>query len=336
MEIIDEGRGELIGWRDPDENREFVRRSKSRELKDKRMTAKEAVKKLVSDGDFIVSGGFGHIRVSMAVIYELIRQKKKHLTMAGKTAVHDLDILVASGCVDKVEVAYGFAYELRGLSPATRRAVETGKCKVASEISNAGYQWRFLAGMMGIPFIPSRNLMGTDTFKKSSAKIVKDPYSKKPVTILPAAYPDVAFIHVHRCDKSGNAQVDGIIIEDFEIARAARRLIITTEKVIGEDEIRDTPCRTQIPFYCVDAVVEVPYGSHPCLMPYMYFFDEEHLSEWLEAAKTDDGVQEYLDRYVYGADSFGRYIKLVGGKKKMDFLRKVENMTARPKIPWIR
>ena len=99
---------------DPDEAREWVRRNKSRDLKDKSMPVQEAVARFVSDGDFIASGGFGHTRVSMAIIYEIIRQKKRNLTMAGKTAVHDLDILVASGCVNRVKVAYSFGHELRG------------------------------------------------------------------------------------------------------------------------------------------------------------------------------------------------------------------------------
>lgn len=115
MEIVKTGRGKLIGWRDPDENRKWVTEHKSRELIDKRMTAREAVGKFVNNSDFIVSGGFGHVRVSMPVVYEIIRQKKKNLVMAGKTAVHDMDLLIGAGCVDKVENAYGFGYELRGL-----------------------------------------------------------------------------------------------------------------------------------------------------------------------------------------------------------------------------
>jgi len=142
MEVLKEGKGELLGWYDPDEAREWVLKNKSRELKDKTMSAKEAVSKFIHDGDFIASGGFGHIRISMAVIYEIIRQKRRNLFMAGKTAVQALDILIGSGGVNKVEVAYSFGHELRGLSPASRRMIESGQCKVVAETSNAGYQWR--------------------------------------------------------------------------------------------------------------------------------------------------------------------------------------------------
>jgi len=336
IEIIDEGKGALVGWHDPDENREWIERNKSRELKDKRMSVKDAVSQFVKDGDVIASGGFGHIRVSMSVIYEIIRQKKRNLTMCGKTAVHDLDLLVASNCVDKVDVAYSFGHEIRGLSPASRRAVETGRCRVIGEISNAGYQWRYLAAMMGVPFIPTRNLLGTDVLKRSSAKVIRCPFSGKPITLVPACYPDVAFIHVHRCDKYGNSQIDGILIEDFELSRAARRLIITTERIIDEDEIRAQPYNTVIPFYLVDAVIEVPYGSHPGLMPYEYYFDEEHIGEWLSLSRTDEGVKEYLDKYVYGVKDFNEYLELVGGKEKMGYLRKVERLEAPLKAPWIK
>ena len=328
MDVIEEGQGELVGFRDPDETRGW-NLAKSRRLEDKRMSAKEAVSKFVDSGDFIASGGFGHVRVSMNVIYEIIRQRKQSLTMAGKTAVHDIDLLVAAGCVDKVEVAYSFGHELRGLSQASRRAAESGRCKVVAEISNAGYQWRFLAGMMGIPFIPARILSGTDTFKRSSAKVVNCPFTNKPVTLLPSCNPDVGIIHVHRCDEYGNAQIDGALIEDFELSRASRKLIITTEKIIPHKSIRLEPWMTTIPFYHVDAVVEEPYGAHPCQMPLQYSFDEEHIAKWLALSKTDEGVREYFDKYVFSVDSFDGYLKLIGGRKRMRQLERIEKIGGR-------
>ena len=335
MKVLEEGKGELIGWHDPDENRKWILENKSREFKDKRMSASEAVFKFIHNGDLIASGGFGHVRVSMALIYEIIRQKKRDLIMAGKTAVHDLDVLVTAGCVNKVEVAYSFGHELRGLSSGSRRMVETGKCKVVAEISNAGFQWRWLAAMMGIPFIPTRSLLGTDTFKYSSAKVVKDPFSGKPICLVPACYPDVAMIHVHRCDIYGNAQIDGIYVEDFELARAARRLIITTEEIISNDQIRANPTRTVIPFYLVDAVVEVPYGCHPCNMPYLYYSDEEHIAEWLDLSRTPEGTDKYLEKYVFGVKTFEDYLELIGGTEKMKYLSDVEHFRALMKAPWL-
>ncbi len=330
------GNGVLVGWHDPDENREWIRTHKSRSLDDKRMSAKEAVLKFIHDGDFLAMGGFGHVRVSMTMVYEMIRQGKKNLTMAGKTAVHDCDLLIGGGCVNKIEVAYAFGHELRGLSPSSRRAVESGRCTVTGEISNAGYQWRFLAGMMGVPFIPTRVLLGTDTFKQSSAVEVTDPYSGKPLCLLPACYPDVAILHVPRCDKYGNAQIDGIIVEDFELSRAARRVILTTEKIVDTKEIRREPWKTVIPFYLVDAVVEEPFGAHPCQMPYLYFFDEDHIGEWLNVSKTDEGVDAYLEKYVHGVEDFSEYLKRVGGKKKLNQLQRIERFEEPMTAPWLK
>jgi len=324
MEILEEGKGQLVGWHDPDENRDWIRRNKSRELIDKRMSLREAVSRFVHDGDFLAMGGFGHIRVSMAAIYEIIRQRKRGLTMAGKTAVHDSDLLIAAGCVDRIEVAYAFGHELRGLSPASRRVVEAGGCRVVAETSNAGYQWRFLAAMMGIPFMPSRNLLGTDTLKRSSAKVARDPWSGKPICLLPACYPDVSFIHVPRCDSFGDSQIDGTIIEDFELARAARRVVITTEEIVPEDRIRAEPWRTAIPFYLVDAVVEAPFGVHPCQMPLLYYFDEDHIRRWLTQSRTPEGAAEYFEEFVFGAEDFEAYLEKIGGRDRLEHLRRVE------------
>jgi acyl CoA:acetate/3-ketoacid CoA transferase alpha subunit len=328
MDILAEGGGELLGWRDPDEHRRWVQENKSRELKDKRTSVPEAVQRFIHDGDLIAFGGFGHIRTPMALIYEIVRQGRRGLAVAGKTAVHDVDILIGAGCVSKVECAYAFGHELRGLSPAGRRAVECGRVKVAAEISNAGFQWRFLAAAMGIPFIPARILMGTTTFEKSSAKQVRDPWSGKPICLLPACYPDVAMFHVPRCDRFGNAQVDGILVEDFELARAARRVLITTEEVVDEEIIRCQPDRTVIPFFLVDAVCEVPFGAHPTQMPYLYFFDEAHIAEWLTLSRTEEGTEAYFDRYVSGVPDFAAYLERVGGAGRLEELGRIEHLRA--------
>jgi 3-oxoacid CoA-transferase subunit A/glutaconate CoA-transferase subunit A len=198
--------------------------------------------------------------------------------------------------------------------------------KVTGEISNAGFQWRFLAASMGVPFIPARSMLGTDTIKHSSARIIEDPWSGKPIALLPACYPDVALFHVHRCDQFGNAQIDGIIIEDFELARAARRVVVTTEKIIEHEVIEREPWRTVIPFHVVDAVIEVPFGAHPTEMPVTYYFDEEHIAHWLEVSKTPEGTQEYFEEYVYGVPDYAAYLEKIGGMKRMEELKRIMNL----------
>ncbi|MFP3950691.1 MAG: CoA transferase subunit A [Candidatus Bathyarchaeia archaeon] len=336
MKILEQGEGELLGWMDPDEARQWMTEHKERSRIDKRMSLSNAVDRFTSDGDLFALGGFGHIRFSMAAIYEMIRQRRRRLVMAGKTSVHDVDVLVASDVVDRVECAYSFGHELRGLSPAGRRAVESGRVKVVAEISNAGFQWRFKAAAMGLPFLPARVMMGTDTFRYSSSKVVEDPFTGKPIMLLPACYPDFAFIHVHRCDRYGNCQIDGIKIEDIDLARAAKRLIITTEEIIPTERIRDNPDRTSIPYFLVDAVCLTPYGSHPGNMPGIYYSDEDHMAEWLSLSRSDEGVEEYLKKYVYPVEDQKEYIELVGGMEQMRALERLERLEAPLEAPWAR
>jgi 3-oxoacid CoA-transferase subunit A/glutaconate CoA-transferase subunit A len=113
---------------------------------------------------------------------------------------------------------------------------------------------------------------------------------------------------------------------DVEAAKASRHVIITTEEIIEHDKIRSEPWRTTIPFYYVDAVVEAPWGAHPSNMPYLYYIDEEFLNEWLEAAKSIEGVENFLDKYVYSVDSLEDYLKRIGGFKKIAHLMKLERL----------
>ena len=179
--------------------------------------------------------------------------------------------------------------------------------------------------------MPVRTMLGTDTIKHSSARVIEDPWSGKPIGLVPACYPDVALFHVHRCDRFGNAQIDGIMVEDFELARAARRLIITTEEIIAHEEIQLQPWRTLIPFYLVDAVIEVPFGAHPTEMPVMYYFDEEHIAHWLDVSKTAQGTREYFEKYVFDVPDFDTYLEKVGGLRKLTHLKRV--MKLQPEIP---
>jgi len=333
--ILEKGEGELIGWRDPDEQRHWIQENKSRALLDKRMNMSQAISKFVKDESVLAMGGLGHTRVSMTGIYEIIRQGITDLTFVSKCGMHELDVLIGAGTISNVETSYSFGHALRGLSPAGRRAVESGQVKVVAETSNAGHQWRFLGGMMGVPFIPARNLLGTDTFRKSSAIVIEDPFTKKPICLIPSCNPDVVVIHVPRCDKYGNCQIDGPLIEDFELARCARRLIITTEEIISNEQIRNEPWKTVIPFFLVDAVVEVQFGAHPVLMPYLYYFDENHIGEWLDLARTESGTQKYLEKYVYNVSDFQEYLELVGGAEKMNYLYEVEHYQQELAAPWL-
>jgi acyl CoA:acetate/3-ketoacid CoA transferase alpha subunit len=318
MEIIESGQKELLQPPDVEEFRRWMRENKSPALRDKVMDEREAVKRFVKDGDCIGVELYGTVRCPMSVVRELVRQGKKHLRLAGQGLL-EIDFPLAAGLVDAMDITY-VGYEVMGLSNILRRAAESGKVKLV-EWSNAAMSWRFKAAAIGVPFIPVRSMLGTDTLKYSSAKVVRDPFTGIAVTLLPALILDVGIIHVHRADKYGNAQIDGISGFAFEMARASKRLIISTEELIPTEEIQRYPERTIIPWFLVDAVVVAPFGSHPGEMCYCYERDQEHLLEFLKAAETEETTQQYLQKYVYGPKTHQEYLDLIG-RDRLESLRR--------------
>jgi glutaconate CoA-transferase subunit A len=177
---------------------------------------------------------------------------------------------------------------------------------------------------MGVPFLPCRTMLGTDTFRHSAARVIDCPFTGEKLTALPALYPDSAVIHVHEADRFGNCRIRGTSVADFDLARAARKLIITCERLVPSEDIRRDPTLTAIPFFCVDAVCEVPYGSYPGNMPYEYFSDEAHLRQWMDVEKDLAKYQAFLDKYIYGVQDFADYLQLCGGLPRLQELRRQE------------
>jgi hypothetical protein len=160
-------------------------------------------------------------------------------------------------------------------------------------------------------------MLGTDTLCYSAAKVIEDPFTGAKVALLPALVLDVALIHVHRADKYGNCQIEGISGFAAEMSRACKRLVISAEEIVPTEEIRKYPDRTIIPYYLVDAVVHAPYGSYPGEMAYLYGRDEAAIKEWVEMSKTAEGSQEYLDQYVYGVRNHDEYLERIGEERIM-------------------
>jgi glutaconate CoA-transferase, subunit A len=324
MEIFSRGQGEIFTEIDPDVMRERFHK-KPRGLFPKVSTVHDVVQKYIPDGAYLAVGGFGGIRIPTAILHEIVRQKRKNLGFSGHTATHDCQIMCAGECFDRCDIAYVIGLELRGLSPNSRKYFESGKVKT-TEWTNAALAWRYRAAAMGISFIPTRVMLGTDTGKYSAGIEVACPFTGKKYYALPALYPDVAIIHVHRCDMYGNCQIDGHSISDIELSMAAEHVIITTEQIIPNEIIRQNPDRTIIQGYDVDAVVEVPFGSFPAEMPYLYYSDEKHLYEWMEAEKDPEVFRQFLNKYIFKTKDFNEYLQLCGGIKRMTELRREMNM----------
>ncbi|MDA1013636.1 MAG: CoA transferase subunit A [Planctomycetota bacterium] len=322
------GGGPLFVPPDPDGDRAHFRQ-KSKGLTDKVMTVREAVEQFVHDDDYFAPGGFGGDRISTAVIHEIVRQRKQNLSFAGHTATHDFQILCSGNelgdgrLLARVDAAYIVGLEARGLSPHARRVAESGDLELC-EWSNYALALRFHAAAMGVPYVPTRSMAGTDTYHRSAAKQVICPFTGVKLSAIPALSPDIACIHVHEADCFGNSRIRGTSVADTDLARAAKRLIITCERLIPNDEIRRDPTLTVIPYYCVDAVCEVPYGSYPVNMPYEYYSDEVHLRAWLDAEREPDPHRRFLDRHVFGVTEFAEYLELCGGMRRLQELRRDE------------
>jgi len=310
---------------DPDKARDFFREEKSRAMVDKRMSEKEAVERFVHDGSYLAIGGFGAVRIPNAIVHEVVRQRKKDLGFLGHTSTHDFQLLAAGKCFNRLDAAYVVGLEARGLSRVARKYMESGEVKV-TEWTNFALATRLKAAADGASFGLTRCMLGTDTFKMSAAKEVECPFTGKKYAAVPALWPDVAAIHVHFADKYGNSIIRGISVADLELARAAKRLIITAERIVNNSAIRDRPTVTSIPFYLVDAVVEVPFGSYPGNMPHLYFSDEVHLKEWLRVEKDEAEFSKFMDEYIYSCPDFQEYVMRAGGLRVVGEIQKLERV----------
>jgi acyl CoA:acetate/3-ketoacid CoA transferase alpha subunit len=318
MRKIQTGQGELIQPVDLDGFREW-NRTKTKSLVDKRMTEAEAVSRFVKRGDYIGTELYGTVRCPMSLVNEIVRQGIGELRIAGQ-GVLELDMLLAAGLVKGLDITY-VGLELYGVSNCLRREVESGRVEQVVDWSNAAIAWRFKAAAMGVPFIPVRSMLGTDTLKYSAAKVMDCPFTEEPVCLLPALILDVGIIHVHKADLYGNAMINGISGFSAEMARASKRLIISAEQIVDTEFFRKQPERTIIPYYLVDAVVEAPFGSHPGEMCYQYRRDEEQIREWVQVSKERQTTQEYLDKYIYNVSDHAHYLELVGAER-LNNLRK--------------
>ena len=328
MEMVRSGMGEHFQTFDADGLRGF-RRAKDRSLSNKLTTVREAVARFVTDGSYVAVGGFGTNRIPTALLHEIIRQGRQHLGLSGHTATHDCQILAATGSFDRCDIAYVVGLEARGLSPQARRLFESGRVRTC-EWTNAALAWRYRAAAMGVPFLPTRLMGGTDTYRRSAAKTITCPFTGIPLILVPALVPDVALVHVHRADVSGNGHIEGILISDPDLARAAKHVILTCEELVPQDYFRENPSRTSIPWFCVDAVIEVPHGSYPGNMPDRYFSDEDHIREWLQAERDPETFAAFLREHVLDCEDFEAYLRRCGGAERLAHLRRVERLIPEP------
>jgi glutaconate CoA-transferase subunit A len=286
---------------------------RDRSLREK-VVALEDIASFVHDGDTVGIGGSTMSRTPMALIWALIRAKHRKLKCCRSITSSDGDLLFASNVSDHIVTSWFSQSILWGVSKVMRHYVETGKAQF-EEWSHLAMGMRLRAGAMGIPFMPIRPMLGSDVLhERPEAKEFDCPFTGEKLLLVPALNPDVALIHVQRCDSYGNAQIDGLQFMDIDLALAANKVILSTERIVSNDQIRRSPDQTKIPFFTVDAIVEVPYGCAPHECYGVYEPMIRHMEYYVERVNKDPvaGVKEYLDRFVYEPKSWSQFLDLVG------------------------
>ena len=285
------------------------------------MSMKEAIAKFVHDGDTAYLAGFTHL-IPFAAGHEIIRQGKKDLTLARATPDIIYDQMIAAGCAKKIVFSYAGNPGVGSLR-CFRRATEKGipKPLEIEEYTHFDLSGRLFAGATNMPFLPVRTNLGSDLpANNPNIRFVVDPYTGHPTSVVAPLKPDVAVVHVQRCDAAGNAHIWGIVGEQKDAAFAAKKLIVSAEEIVEEDVIRSDPNRTLIPDFIVHGVVHEPWAAHPSYTQGYYDRDNEFYVAWDEMTKEHESTMKYLQEWVYGVEDRAAYVKKLG-KEKLEKLR---------------
>lgn len=314
------------------------------------MTEKEAVATFLHDGDSFCIGGFVMVRQPESIMKEIARQGRKNLSIIDESGDYEgIDLLVELGMLDRIDIAYNMTRQVGGISgtPAIERGLKEGiprpieaggvlvtpKDKVQSDVpplkivdwTNYEIALRFMAGALNVPFMPCRSSLGTDIPKyNTDIKVIDDPFENKPLLLIPAYQPDVAFIPVHKADRRGNGQIWGFKGTDYWKARAAKHVVLITEELVPTEKIYENPGLTVIPAYCTDAVVHLPFNCIPTSCFGSYQTDGLGFVFNLLQRQTREGALKWIDEWVYGCKDHNEYCEKVGWEK-LDRLAKSEH-----------
>jgi glutaconate CoA-transferase subunit A len=290
-----------------------------------------AIRRFVNIGAHISIGGFTLNRNPMAAVYEIIRQRITGLHVYAHSNGQGVDELVGAGCVSRLEIAYAGSGRFAPTCIRFRKAVENRSLAV-EDYSNYQMTLRFMAGSMGVPFLPTRSGLGTSIIDKwgfpaelrrtdpkmpnQKLVVMENPLDgwgdADRLVLVPAINPDVTILHVQKADAQGTVRIQGLTFADVEQAKAARRLIVTCEELVEVDALRAAPDQNQIPFFCVDAVVPVPLGAFPTACYRYYDYDPVYLNQYRQAAMDDERYRRYLEMFVYGVPDHHTLIERVG------------------------
>ena len=289
--------------------------AKAKSAGEKLTSVEDAVSR-VRDGDRVAVGGCLFSRTPMALVREILRQRRRRLTLARNLTCTEGEFMMVAGAAERIVTSWMSIGLPWGVSRIMREYTESGRVAL-EEWSHLGLGLRFRAAAMGVPFLPALTMLGSDLMAVGGTKTLQDPYTGETVAAIPAFFPDVAILHVHRADRYGNGQIDGYPHMDADLARAATTVLLTTEEIVDEEETRRHGDRTVIPGFLVDALVHAPFGSYPHECYGLYHADFDHFGQYAAAIETSGSraVADYLDRYVYGPPTFLDYLDLFGGER---------------------
>jgi glutaconate CoA-transferase subunit A len=269
----------------------------------------DAIAAHVHDGDTLVIEGFTHL-ICFAAAHEIIRQRRRNLTLCRLTPDVVFDQMIAAGCASKLVFSWA-GNPGAGSLHAFRRAVEANPSTLdIEEYSHFGMVARFSAGAARLPFWPLRDYQGTDLpAVNPMIRSVECPYTGESIATVPPINPDVTIVHAQRADADGNTQVWGLLGVQREAAFASKRVIVVVEQVVPEAVIRADPNRTIIPGMIVDAVVVEPWGAHPSYAQGYYDRDNDFYVSWDNVSRDPGKLQAYLDEWVYGIADRNEYVR---------------------------
>jgi glutaconate CoA-transferase subunit A len=273
------------------------------------VSMREAIAAHVHDGDTLVIEGFTHL-IGFAAAHEIIRQRRRNLTLCRLTPDVVFDQMIAAGCASKLVFSWA-GNPGAGSLHAFRRAVESKPPTLAiEEYSHFGMVARFSAGAANLPFWPLRNYQGTDLPDVNGMiRSVECPYTGEKVATVPPLKPDVTIVHAQRADAEGNTQVWGLLGVQREAAFASKRVIVVVEELVQEAVIRADPNRTIVPGMIVDAVVVEPWGAHPSYAQGYYDRDNEFYVAWDDISRDPKKLEVYLDEWVFGVADRAEYMR---------------------------
>lgn len=281
-------------------------------LRDKRATLAEAAS-LVKDGDHVAIGGCLLSRTPIALIRELIRRQPQRLEVSRNLACYEADLLMVAGAITRLTTSWMGIGLPWGVSKVMRHFVESGQVEF-DEWSHLALGLRYRAAAMGLSFLPTRSMLGSDLIRNKQVRLMADPFTGEQLCAVPALRPDVALIHVHRADRYGNGQIDGYTHMDADLSRAAGRVIVSAEEIIEPEELRRHGDRTIVPFFTVNAVVEARFGAFPHECWGEYDADFDAIGEYADSVAADGphAARQWLERWVVEPESFADYLALFG------------------------